>query len=305
MSHFHVEILLATFNGARYLQDQLDSLGAQTYSNWSLIVRDDGSTDSTRDILKTYSQSFPGRVRIIEDSDKGLGAKGNFARLLEYASAPYVMFCDQDDIWLPNKIELLLHRMLEAEAHWGSGVPLLIHSDLEVVNHDLSVIANSFWKYQYLEPTSGQGLNTLLVQNTVTGCATIINRALYRMALPIPQEAIMHDWWLALVGSAFGRVELVPQPTVRYRQHDSNSIGAKRWGWGTMFSKAKKVRGIIEKTQRQARAFTERFGMSTPKIISEYGRLQELDPLSRRSWLLRNKVRCSGWLRNLGFWLYV
>ncbi len=305
MNGNHVEILMATFNGAEYLFDQLESLRAQSYTNWSILARDDGSTDSTLEILRAFSQKYPERFRLLEDDMSGQGAKSNFARLLEHASAPYVMFCDQDDVWMPNKIEVLMQKMLRLETSMGSNTPILVHSDLEVVDKDLSTIAKSFWKYQYLSPASGQGWNTLLVQNSVTGCATLINRALYQKALPIPEEAIMHDWWLALVAAAFGHLEAFPEPTVRYRQHMSNHTGANAWDWRTIVRKAVEAKRSIEKAQRQARAFSERFGDLTPKAIIQYGRLNELGPLSKRAFLVRNRIAYTGWVRNLGFWLSV
>lgn len=300
-----VEILLATYNGVRFLDSQLSSIFSQTYSNWHILIRDDGSNDGTVQLLDHFAARYPKCIKIIQNHERGLGARGNFARLLEYASAPYVMFCDQDDIWMPNKIEVLIQKMLQLEASMGSSTPILVHSDLEVVDKDLNTIAKSFWQYQYLSPTSGQGWNTLLVQNTVTGCATLVNRALYRKALPIPTEAIMHDWWLALVAAVFGHLEALPQPTVRYRQHLTNDTGAKAWGWHTIIRKATETKRSIEKTQRQARAFSERFEDLAPKAITQYGRLNEMGVLSKRAFLLRNRIAYTGWMRNLGFWLSV
>lgn len=300
-----VQILLATYNGMHFLESQLDSILRQTYSDWYILARDDGSIDGTVQLLDHFAVCYPNRIKVIQDHEKGLGARGNFARLLEHASAPYVMFCDQDDVWKPYKIEMLIEKMLQLETFMESSTPILVHSDLEVVDKDLNTIAKSFWRYQYIRPESNQGWNTLLVQNTVTGCATLINRALYQKALPIPVEAIMHDWWLALVAAVFGHLEALPQPTVCYRQHMTNDTGAKAWGWRTIVRKAVEARRSIEKTQRQARAFSERFGDLTPRAITQYGRLNEMGVLSKRAFLLRNRIAFTGWIRNLGFLLSV
>jgi hypothetical protein len=133
------------------------------------------------------------------------------------------MFCDQDDIWLEDKVQLSLKKIDECEYKY-SKTPLLVHTDLSVVDDDLAVINSSFWQYEYIDP-SKNSLNRLLVQNTVTGCTVIINRELAKKVLDIPEGAIMHDWWMALVASEFGKIGYINTATMMYRQHQQNVIG--------------------------------------------------------------------------------
>ena len=125
-------ILLGTYNGGRFLREQLDSLFAQTMKDFQLYIRDDGSTDDTMLIVKEYQQLHPNIVKV-EDEGKNLGAKGNFERLLALTDADYYMFCDQDDVWLPDKIEVSFAKMKQMEQRYGD-IPLLVHTDLEVVD---------------------------------------------------------------------------------------------------------------------------------------------------------------------------
>ena len=190
-----------------------------------LLVRDDGSTDATRSILADYAARQPQAVTVVDLQGPRLGPCGSFARLLEQSSAPYVMLCDQDDVWLPEKTAAMLGRMKELEGQLGGQTPLLVHSDLVVVDDALKTLHRSFWAYQRLDPVRGSALNRLLVENVVAGCGAMLNRALVLECLPIPTTAVMHDWWIALVTASRGRLEYIPQATVLYRQHAANRIG--------------------------------------------------------------------------------
>ncbi len=129
-------------------------------------------------------------------------------------------------------------RIKAAEEELGSGAPILAHTDLVVVDENLQAIAPSFWSYSNLNPYCGSRLNRLLIQNVVTGSATMVNGALARLASPIPQEAVLHDWWLALIASALGRIEAIPERTVLYRQHGRNCLGATSYGWRYVMHRA-------------------------------------------------------------------
>lgn len=308
-----IDVLLATYNGARYLPALLASLEAQTYREWRLIARDDGSSDDTLSILECFAQTHPDQVTILRDGDRGLGARGNFARLLEYSTAAYVMFCDQDDVWKPNKTELTLQRIQELERQYGSTTPLLVHTDLEVVGEGLEPLAPSFWRYQNLNPDLAQW-NRLLVQNVVTGCTAMINQTLRELAVPIPPEAIMHDWWLALVTALFGRIEVVYEPTVRYRQHGTNDTGAKAWSLLYVTRKAlsfwqrRALAENLQRTQHQAKVLLARYQDLDPAVgqtLESYAALDSMGFFERRLFLLRNRILKQGWVRNLGLLLRV
>ena len=227
-------ILLSTYNGGRFLAAQLESLFAQSYSNFILVVRDDGSSDDSLSILNRFVEQHAGAIHLVDNDGVNRGARDSFAYLLAYTlehkselglDAAYMMFCDQDDVWYPHKIETQMTAMLAAEQS-DTQRPLLLHSDLQVVSQQLEPMAESLAQYQGLE-TTRNGFNQMVISNLVTGCTALINEALARKSLPMSPHAIMHDWWLALVASAFGKVVFIDAPLVHYRQHGSNTIGAK------------------------------------------------------------------------------
>jgi glycosyltransferase involved in cell wall biosynthesis len=222
-----IDILLATYNGEAFLDEQLESIAVQTHGDWRLIARDDGSADRTTEILDAFRARHPDKVVVVEDGDGNLGLVPNFSRLMENSDAPYAAFCDQDDVWIPEKLALSLQKMRALEGRHGAAAPLLVFTDLTVVDEDLNVIRDSFWKYQGLRPERCNALNRLLLQNVVTGCTALMNRPLVEKATPIGPEAMVHDWWVVLVVAAFGIAGYIPQPTVLYRQHRRNLIGAK------------------------------------------------------------------------------
>ena len=222
----NIDILLPTYNGEKYLTEQIDSILTQSTQDWRLIIRDDGSSDNTVSIIEKYAAKYPDKIKLITDNDGNLGASLNFGRLLEQADAEYIMFSDQDDVWLPNKIELTLNVMKATEQIYPDK-EVLIHTDLKVVNSDLNIIADSMWSYQKISPEIGDDLSKIMAQNIVTGCAMMINRKAKDVSTPIPPEAIMYDWWIAMNVARYGKIVYLSAPSILYRQHSDNRIGAK------------------------------------------------------------------------------
>ena len=231
-----IGILVATFNGEIFLGAQLDSLLNQTHKNILILIRDDRSTDRTCSILRSYEENYPDKIKVVDAEQGTLGASGNFSFLLAYGinfqiefKIDYFAFCDQDDIWDSKKLEKQLESMIsiESESTTEKSLPVLIHSDLEVVNEKAERISGSLFSYQGLE-TSKNNFSGLLTSNLVTGCTAMFNPALAELAMPIPRDALMHDWWIAIVASAFGKIGFVDEALVKYRQHAVNTIGAKQ-----------------------------------------------------------------------------
>ena len=138
------------------------------------------------------------------------------------------MFCDQDDVWREDKIEITLNKMLEIEKD-NTGEPILIHTDLKVVDEELNVISKSMFKYQRLDLTNQYKVEKIALENIVTGCTMMLNKHLVKISKDIPKEAIMHDWWIAIITLKHnGVIEFVNKATILYRQHSVNSIGAKK-----------------------------------------------------------------------------
>jgi glycosyltransferase involved in cell wall biosynthesis len=308
-----IAILLATYNGAPYLAQQLDSLLVQTNRDWHLLVRDDLSTDETFDILRRYQEQHPTKITIVPNEGEVLGASGNFGALLTLADAPFTMFCDQDDVWLPDKIELTLAAMQRLEALHGKAMPLLVHTDLRVVDSNLLEIAPSLWRYQKTDP-SAITLNRLLVQNVATGCTVMINRSLRELAVPMPAEARMHDWWLALVAGAFGRIAHIQTPTILYRQHDCNDSGAAPLNLIVAMrkifapSKLLKTNEFVKRLQRQAAAFLQRYGNMLPPrtrtVLEIYSCLQEQGFFKERYYRVKYGFFYASTLMNIRLLLF-
>ncbi|MEN8128798.1 MAG: glycosyltransferase family 2 protein [Pseudomonadota bacterium] len=310
-----VDVLLATFNGETYLADLLESILAQTYPDWYLLIHDDGSSDGTINIVDHYQRSHKNRISHVEDEDTCLGACQNFNKLLEHSTADYVMFCDQDDIWMVNKIEIMLDTLCKFERRYGKQTPLLLHSDLIVTDANMNILSNSFWQYQYLQPETGSRFSRLLMQNVVTGSATIINRCAKEHALPIPKGAIMHDWWLALVVAAFGKVRHLAIPTIYYRQHDKNVISAKKWDYKFIIEKVteelflSELRESVSHCERQAKFFLKNYAKQLdPKQVNDVtamAHLSRVGPIARRRAIWQHRLFKMGFIRNAALLLLI
>jgi len=296
-------IVLATFNGADFLVEQLDSLVAQTESHWTLLVRDDLSTDKTIDILKGYSLKDQ-RIRLLQNPMEISGdASSNFSALMKAAysqGAEYIFCCDQDDIWAKNKLHLMLVKLKQLEGK--NKAPSLVHHDLAVVDEILQPIAGSFVEMMQLHPSDEHSPQRLISRNEVTGCAMACNRSLLEIALPVSDQAVMHDWWLALCAGYFGRLDFVPEKLVKYRQHGDNTIGAKSFWHGlNPFTNwiAGWRRGDEEfiSTVKQARAFKEAMADRLQKDPAAFATLELYSTMvAAKRW---QRLRA---LRQFGLW---
>ena len=220
-----ITILLATYNGEKYLRRQLNSLLSQTYTNWQLIIRDDLSGDNTTSIIQEYLQKHPQQIRVLDSKDRNIGSVQNFSRLLQAAGqSEYIMFCDQDDEWLTDKIEITYRKMKEEEKQNGKETPLLIFTNFQYADNSLQVIQSK--ENFEVNRWANISFSHLLTQNPVYGCTTMINKALAHKTEQIPAEAENHDYWIALVASFTGKVCYLNKKTLRYRQHGANISGS-------------------------------------------------------------------------------
>lgn len=224
MQDKNVAILLATYNGEKYLAEQLDSLYNQTYKDWTIYVHDDGSTDHTVDILKEYA--FKHDNLIILDYPSQHGPKDNFLSLLQKIEADYYFFCDQDDVWLDTKIEKSLVRMIEQES-LTPNVPILVYSDLYIVDAALRIEYDSFMHHAQIYPQFITNFSEIAAINLVTGCTMLINHQGKKTIVFPTTKATMHDTWItACILKYNGVLSLIPSPLIYYRQHENNNIGA-------------------------------------------------------------------------------
>lgn len=257
---YELDILMATYNGAAYLERQLQSILTQvTGVRFRLVVSDDRSSDETGQLLTQLSAAWQDdRLVILPPDTLNRGAVGRFEFLLTQSSAPYIMFSDQDDVWLPDKIELSW-RQMQALERAGDHGPALIFTDLTVVSQSEATIDQSI--YQRHRIRTPQSAQHLLMRNTVVGCTVLANRALVELALPFPKIIYMHDWWFAILAAFSGQLGYLGHPTILYRQHGSNTVGA---GEGNRLRRLIKrlsfaaIQGTYTFTVQQARSLEER-----------------------------------------------
>lgn len=218
-----IDILLATYNGEKYLKEQIESILNQTHNNFRLIISDDCSKDTTRDIIREYAKK-DNRIKYYFQ-DKNLGYVKNFEFLLSTVQNTVYALSDQDDIWKPEKIEKYLEKMEQENAD-------LVFGDLEIVNENLEIINKSFNTYMNLNRKieKCENYEMLYLYNCVTGCTILAKQKLLKKILPMPTNTkhICHDYWIALITSIYGKIAYVKQPYIKYRQHGDNQVGIKR-----------------------------------------------------------------------------
>lgn len=299
MDTARVQILLSTWNGERWLPELLASLEQQTFQDWQLLIRDDGSTDQTLRLLLKWQAEHPEKLAGLLLDGKHLGSKLSFSRLVEASTAPCLMFCDQDDVWFPEKVALQYTALRRMEAQYGEDVPLLVHSDLAVVDEARALLAVSFWDYRNFDVE--QRKQAYLLNNVVTGCATAFNRTAATLAFPLPLYAMEHDRWLALVCAWFGQILSLPHPLLLYRQHDNNLIGAAP-------AQLHGLSARVEAWSQQAEVFLHRFGerleVQDYKLVEALAGLRYLQGWRRRQHILHHRLFKQGVLTNLALLLF-
>ena len=274
----NTQILLAVYNGENHLNALLESLCAQDDSGFSVLVQDDGSDDASSSLLAEHLKND---TRFFFGSESGmhLGAAGNFLSLIRQADADQVFLCDQDDVWMPEKVSVLKQAMIDAETRFGSDTPLLVHSDCVLMNEDGTVTAESFFRHQGWDP-SAVTLPRLLVQNNVTGCTLAMNRPLCRLIAEHgrAKDLFMHDWFIALTAASFGHIIFVDRQLTAYRQHSENAIGASPSGLLVRgvhaLGERKKAKRRIQLTYTHTQVFRKLYGDLLPetaqRITSDY-----------------------------------
>ena len=311
-----VGILMATYNGENFVADQIESILEQTYKNWILIIHDDGSNDKTIDIVKEYKNKYHKNMILIDDGIRCGGAKENFNHLLRIThdryDFDYIMFSDQHDIWFPFKVKKSLDRMIDVEDKHANK-PVCVYTDLMIVDEYLTIISNSFWDYQKIYPYNNT-LNRLLTQNVVTGCTMMLNKIAAKLVYEIPHEAVVHDWWIALVVTAFGELSPMHEATLFYRQHRYNVVGAKKWdihnGIMRLFSKDGWLRfkENFKNSSIQAKALLDKYSYLMSKnqimLVEHYINLFHYNKACRLYYAFRYQYFSGRVFRNISFSLF-
>lgn len=302
-----IDILMATYNGEHYIREQLESIINQSYTEWRLIIGDDCSSDGTVNIIREYQKKYPNQIFFYQNAVGSGSAKANFYSLLSHINSDYVMFSDQDDVWLPEKIAITLAMMQAYEKKHGHDTPLLVHTDLYVVDKNLNRICDSLFYMQKMD-YKRDSFNNLLVQNIVTGCTVMINKALVRLLYEIPRKSVMHDMWLALIAAAFGKIVFLNHPTLLYRQHDNNVEGAKNvyslkyFIWKIL--SGRQIHNNLLLNYAQAGEFLRIYGNSLNStfkdMLYEYSTFEEKSIFEKYMVIKKYSLKKQGLIRVLG-----
>ena len=307
----NLSVLLATYNGEKYLPGLLASLSAQTLRCFQVLYQDDGSSDKTSEIISRWAEK-DSRFHAASHQGEHLGAAGNFISLLSQCKGDLIFLCDQDDVWEADKLETMVREYSDLLPARGmppeSGMtcpPILIHSDASVIDEDGHQLHPSFFVHQGWDPRAVT-LNRLLVQNNVTGCLMMMNRPLADLVISHgdPSKMFMHDWFIALSAASFGLIHFCNRPLVRYRQHGDNSIGASQRSLVCRGFKAlgrrRQSRARIALTYSHAAAFREAYGSSLPpaadELIGQYlatrcmHKVQRLIQIRKHNFLMQSPI---------------
>lgn len=310
-----VAICMATYNGEKFIKEQIESICLQSYTDWVLFIRDDRSQDGTHKILRQYEKELNGKIVLIEDDQiQGGSSKKNFAAILNWVNKHYkfmyYMLSDQDDYWLPQKVEKSVNKVKKAEQRYNG--PILVHTDLKVVDWQLNTLGESFIKYRALNPDV-KDINHLLVQNNITGCTMCWNEALNKI-LDLSDDAVaMHDWWTALTASCFGRIEYLKEPTILYRQHDNNVVGATKVNSISFILNRLSGNSYVKKTLNmsieQANAFVKHYNKKLSNEqrleISRFAHLDKKNKISKIFTIFRHGYLKQGIIQIIGEAMFI
>ena len=287
-----VDILLATYNGEKYVAEQIESILNQSYKNIRLIISDDCSKDNTPEILEKY-RKLDERV-IVYIQKENLGVVKNIEFLLKQVESPLYMLADQDDYWLPEKVEMSVKTLQEKNAD-------LVFGDLEVVDKDLNTIYPSFGDFMLLNKKIAKYIDSYKVNylyNCVTGCTLISKKELIKYILPLPTNSkfLIHDHWIGLMAGINGELAYMTEKYIKYRQHGDNQVGTNKLSHG--FTKVEQVRNhfinvklgvfgtYVENNERFPKAIQE----LNSKALDYYKMLQTKKNFNFKGWSVFHKL---------------
>ncbi len=303
-----VGIIMASYNSEDFIREQIDSILNSIYQNIHIYVRDDGSTDNTVAIVKEYVEKYPSQIELIENK-QNMGLVKNFLTGVMEAKEDYVMFSDHDDVWLPYKVKKTLAAMKKAEKS-NKELPIAVFTDATVVDDKLNSLETGFYERSHFNLKHLE-LSYMLMENKLIGCTIMINRALKDKIRVLPEHARVHDWWVALIASAFGKIMFVEDQTMLYRQHSSNAIGNRNYVTYVTdaVTSLKKQKEKLLLTEKQAEEFfkiyRKELTKEQKKLVYQFAKLSQYSFLKRKTLILRRRYLKSGFVRNFGVLLLV
>jgi len=245
-----ISVALCTYNGEKYIREQIESIISQTLLPGEIILCDDASSDDTFIIAESLLKESGIPYKAVKNKEN-IGYNKNFEQALGLASNDYIALCDQDDVWFNNKLEVLYNAIKKQEEIHGMECPILVFSDAIVANEALEIIHPSYMRMQKLHPQKTAGkIYSLCINNVVIGMTSLINRSLAKLALPFPENILNHDWWMAVLSSAKGKLVYIDESLCYYIQHGKNVIGANLYhdiGWASyIIERFKKRQSVAE-----------------------------------------------------------
>ncbi|MBR3152595.1 MAG: glycosyltransferase family 2 protein [Clostridia bacterium] len=286
-----IDILLATYNGEKYLREQLDSILNQTYGEFNLIISDDCSNDNTRKILEEY-ELLDSRIKVYYQ-EKNLGYVKNFEFLLNKVESELYMLSDQDDVWIPEKIEETYNYLVSEKAE-------LVFTDLTVVDENLNVMYQSFndlMKYSK-KAIKYDDYRLQFLYNCVTGCTLMTKKKYLVDILPIPNESeyVIHDFWIPLITSFNGKIKYLNKPLIKYRQHGNNQVGAKTKGNGyTRFEDLRDhfidvKKQIFEVYVNNSKVFPDNLKVLSEKALKYFEKIENKKYFNFKGWSIFHRL---------------
>ena len=288
-----IGVIMATYNGDKYLYDQIKSIVSQKIDDLTIFIHDDKSTDTTLNVIKKCKEEFKSIKIVLILGEKANGSKNNFMYIMKYVSnfnIDYFFFADQDDVWLPDKANIMLNRMYTIE---DRNRPCVIFSDMKVVDENLKILSSSFFDYIGADYTRTKP-NQLIMQSFIAGCSMLINKKALDMSNLYSNinNIFMHDWWICLVASYIGIIDCVNEPLVLYRQHSNNVIGATplkvrdliQHLFETFFGNhASEIKERIARSRKFATELKKLPGLSEKQriFLEEFSRLEERNKFRR------------------------
>lgn len=249
---------MSTYNGVRWMDEQIESIVNQTYEDWRLVVRDDGSSDDTVERLREWQERLGDKMCMIEG--RNVGVIKSFEQLLMQCTADYCMFCDQDDVWKPEKVELTINEMKRME-HVNSGKAAMVFTSVDLVDGDLNPLGKTFFEENQFDFPFAMSFRNICVCNCVSGCTMMLNSRARKLVVPFSENVQMHDWWIAALVAKNGVVSVVETPTMLYRQHRGNICGSHKKQNG-YYSRLAKSPATIFAKYKEVAAFLKDVGFS-------------------------------------------
>ena len=313
-----IAIIMGTYNGEKYIKEQIDSILAQDYVGWKLFIFDDGSKDNTENIVNEYVKNYPDKI-YFRKNKVNFGAAGNFFNGIKEVATDlspeteYFCFSDQDDVWVKDKLRRSLAKIRQIE----DGKPALVFSDVAITDKNLTITAASYFEAEKVD-RARVSLNYLLMENKLIGGTVMINKALVRLELNAEESGLvpykkakMHDWWFGLLAAGIGKIGYIEGFTEYYRQHENNVVGGENFGsyFRARLSKMNEIRQRIRENIVQGEEFFNYFGeyLSEPELSAarEFAALKAKGYLGKRISIVKKKFLKSGLIRNIALFIFV